>query len=140
MAASSAKNDKTGQITRRREQLRRHAAGTSVWTYYSPDAGMEHREQHRRRTNRTHFVPNRGHPLRWADYNLVYTEGTNANKGVLDVGAWVSILNQSGASYEDARLKLVAGQVQRTAARIKAALRITLVVKWRWMPPRLGVF
>lgn len=49
----------------------------------------------------------------WADYNLVFTEGENANKGLLDVGAWVSILNQSGASYEDTRLKLVAGQVQR---------------------------
>lgn len=49
----------------------------------------------------------------WADYNLVFTEGANANKGVLDVGAWVSILNQSGATYEDTRLKLVAGQVQR---------------------------
>ncbi len=49
----------------------------------------------------------------WADYNLVFTEGENANKGVLDVGAWVSILNQSGATYDDTRLKLVAGQVQR---------------------------
>ncbi len=49
----------------------------------------------------------------WADYNIVFTEGSDANKGVLDVGAWVSILNQSGASYPDARLKLVAGDVHR---------------------------
>ncbi len=49
----------------------------------------------------------------WADYNLTYAEGKNANACRLDVGAWVSILNQSGASYPEARLKLVAGDVQR---------------------------
>jgi hypothetical protein len=49
----------------------------------------------------------------WADYNVTYAEGANANSCRLDVGAWVSILNQSGASYPDARLKLVAGDVHR---------------------------
>lgn len=49
----------------------------------------------------------------WADYNLVFAEGKDANSGTLDVGAWVSILNQSGGSYENTRLKLVAGDVQR---------------------------
>ena len=49
----------------------------------------------------------------WADYNVTYTEGSGANACRLDVGAWVSILNQSGASYPDARLKLVAGDVHR---------------------------
>lgn len=49
----------------------------------------------------------------WADYNIVFTEGKNANSGVLDVGAWVSILNQSGATYSDAQLKLIAGTVNR---------------------------
>jgi hypothetical protein len=49
----------------------------------------------------------------WADYNLVFSEGTDANHGFLDVGAWVSILNRSGAGYEDARLKLIAGDVNR---------------------------
>jgi hypothetical protein len=49
----------------------------------------------------------------WADYNIVFTEGKDANSGSLDIGAWVSILNQSGASYADARLKLVAGDVHR---------------------------
>ena len=51
----------------------------------------------------------------WADYNLAYAEGANANACKLDVGAWVSILNQSGAGYADAKLKLVAGDVQRAA-------------------------
>ncbi len=49
----------------------------------------------------------------WADYNLKYMEGATNASCKLDVGAWVSILNRSGASYEDAKLKLVAGDVQR---------------------------
>lgn len=49
----------------------------------------------------------------WTDYNLTFREGRNANRGMLDVSAWVSIINQSGASYEDAGLKLVAGDVHR---------------------------
>ncbi len=53
----------------------------------------------------------------WADYNLTFSEGSDANSGLLDVGAWVSILNQSGASYPDARLKLIAGDVHRAEPR-----------------------
>lgn len=49
----------------------------------------------------------------WADYNLIFNEGRDANNGTVDLGAWVSIVNQSGASYEDARLKLIAGDVHR---------------------------
>lgn len=49
----------------------------------------------------------------WADYNMVFAEGADANSGTLDVGAWVSIINQSGATYPDAKLKLVAGDVHR---------------------------
>jgi len=49
----------------------------------------------------------------WADYNLVFAESKDDNSCRLDVGAWVSILNQSGASYPDARIKLIAGDVHR---------------------------
>ena len=49
----------------------------------------------------------------WADYNLIFTEGSDANSGFVDVGAWVSLLNQSGARYADAKLKLIAGDVNR---------------------------
>jgi hypothetical protein len=49
----------------------------------------------------------------WADYNLTYSEGKDAGSCKLDVGAWVSILNQSGAGYPDAKIKLVAGDVHR---------------------------
>jgi hypothetical protein len=51
----------------------------------------------------------------WADYNLTYSEAQSTGCR-LDVSAWVTIVNQSGASYRDARLKLVAGDVQRIAA------------------------
>ncbi|MFZ5557078.1 MAG: DUF4139 domain-containing protein [Pseudomonadota bacterium] len=48
----------------------------------------------------------------WADYNVEYVE---AKDGAcrLDVGAWVTLVNRSGATFSDARLKLVAGDVQR---------------------------
>ena len=48
--------------------------------------------------------------LTWrADYSLVVNEKDTA----ADVSAWVTLLNESGASYPDAKLKLVAGDVQR---------------------------
>lgn len=59
----------------------------------------------------------------WSDYNLVFNEGKNANSGVLDVGAWVSIINQSGAGYPDAKLKLVAGKVNRAPRQVAAPMR-----------------
>jgi hypothetical protein len=49
----------------------------------------------------------------WADYNLTLNEGKDGNTCKLDVGAWVTIVNQSGATYDNAKLKLVAGDVQR---------------------------
>lgn len=49
----------------------------------------------------------------WSDYNVTYAEGATANSCRMDVGAWVSIVNQSGAGYTDAKLKLVAGDVHR---------------------------
>jgi hypothetical protein len=61
----------------------------------------------------------------WADYNVTYAEGSNANSCQLDVGAWVSIINQSGAGYSNAKLKLVAGDVQKvvtTGRAVPAAL------------------
>lgn len=44
----------------------------------------------------------------WADYNLLYQDG-----GFVDLSSWVSIINQSGASYPEAKLKLIAGDVHR---------------------------
>jgi hypothetical protein len=49
----------------------------------------------------------------WADYNLIYKEGKDANSGAVDFGSWVSIINQTGATFTNAKLKLMAGDVQR---------------------------
>ncbi|HKX54886.1 MAG TPA: hypothetical protein VJN01_02240, partial [Xanthomonadales bacterium] len=48
----------------------------------------------------------------WADYNIVLDESKGCS---MDLSAWVSIINQSGAGYEHARLKLIAGDVNRAA-------------------------
>jgi hypothetical protein len=44
-----------------------------------------------------------------ADYNVVLS----ADDKTADVGAWVSLMNLSGASFKNARLKLIAGDVHR---------------------------
>jgi len=66
----------------------------------------------------------------WADYNLTYKEAADANSCKLDVGAWVSILNQSGASYPGARIKLIAGDVHRAPQPgLMSAPRATMAMK-----------
>jgi hypothetical protein len=76
---------------------------TLVWDLDAPRGG----EQRARITYQTAGV------TWWADYNLIFSEGKDANSGTLDLAAWVSIINQSGAAYRDARLKLIAGDVHR---------------------------
>jgi len=53
----------------------------------------------------------------WADYNLIFSAGRDANNGFVDLASWVSIINQSGASFNEARLKLIAGEVNRVQPR-----------------------
>ena len=60
----------------------------------------------------------------WTDYNLTLSEGTGANACKLDVGAWVTIVNQTGATFADAKLKLVAGDVQRAQPRPQQSARM----------------
>lgn len=76
---------------------------TLVWDISSQRAGPQ----------RSRVTYETGGVTWWADYNLVFNEGQDANSGVLDLSAWVSIINQSGAGYPDARLKLIAGDVHR---------------------------
>jgi hypothetical protein len=59
----------------------------------------------------------------WADYNIVFAPGKDANSGVLEIGAWVSIINQSGASFPEAKLKLVAGNVHRAPQQVSRVAR-----------------
>lgn len=56
----------------------------------------------------------------WADYNLILDERDGCR---LDLSAWVTIVNQSGGSFPNASLKLVAGDVNRvrpTAVKMRA--------------------
>ena len=76
---------------------------TLEWQLWSPQSGEQNVE----------VAYQTGGLTWWADYNLTFTPGEDANSGTLDVGAWVSIINQSGATYDDAKLKLMAGDVQR---------------------------
>jgi hypothetical protein len=46
----------------------------------------------------------------WTDYNLLVSEAEDCQA---DLAAWVTLVNQSGASFADARLKLIAGDVNR---------------------------
>ena len=78
---------------------------TLVWDINAPVAG----DKRARVTYQT------GGITWWADYNLIFNEGSNANSGLLDLSAWVSIINQTGASFTDAKLKLIAGDVHRAA-------------------------
>ncbi len=76
---------------------------TLVWNVTSEKAGT-------RRVRTTY----RTSGLTWrADYNVVLAKDATS----ADIGAWVSLLNVSGASYRNTRLKLVAGDVQTIAAR-----------------------
>ena len=50
----------------------------------------------------------------WTDYNIIYDESENCS---MDLSAWVSIVNQSGAGFDDAKLKLIAGDVNRAEPR-----------------------
>jgi hypothetical protein len=76
---------------------------TLVWDVASPAGGAQ----------KTRVTYQTGGITWWADYNLTFNEGADANSGLLDLSAWVSIINQSGATYDDARLKLIAGDVNR---------------------------
>jgi len=76
---------------------------TLVWDVASPTAG----------TQRSRVTYQTGGVTWWSDYNLIFNEGKDANSGVLDLSAWVSVINQSGTAYPNAHLKLIAGDVHR---------------------------
>ena len=50
----------------------------------------------------------------WRDYNITMREHAGACD--MDLAAWVTLVNQSGGSFANAQLKLVAGEVNRAPA------------------------
>ena len=73
---------------------------TLIWDLYSPAAGKQTTELSYQTEGMTW----------WTDYNVTYDESKGCN---MDLSSWVSIINQSGASFNDAKLKLIAGDVNR---------------------------
>lgn len=84
---------------------------TLLWDIESPRGG----------TQKARVTYQTGGITWWADYNLIFSAGRDANNGFVDLSAWVSIINQSGATYPEARLKLVAGDVNRVQPGIDPA-------------------
>ncbi|MCC7461649.1 MAG: DUF4139 domain-containing protein [Gammaproteobacteria bacterium] len=74
---------------------------TLVWDLNAASGGMK----------RARVTYQTGGMTWWADYNVIFEDA--AGHGSLELAAWVSVINQSGASFENAQLKLVAGDVNR---------------------------
>ncbi len=48
-----------------------------------------------------------------SDYNLVVSDNPNAKTDLLDMVGWITMRNQSGKTFENARIKLMAGDVNK---------------------------
>ena len=80
---------------------------------------MENSVQDRRGLQISYLTEN----VSWqADYILTL----NNDESKADLDGWVTLVNQSGAAYRNAKLKLVAGDVQRIRSRPVMAHRATL--------------
>ncbi|HEY7616263.1 MAG TPA: hypothetical protein VH744_05625, partial [Terriglobales bacterium] len=52
--------------------------------------------------------------MNWqADYNVVVSDQSTAKSDLLDVVGWITMRNQSGKTFEDASIKLLAGDVSK---------------------------
>ena len=87
---------------------------TLEWQLHSPAGG----------TQQTRVAYETAGITWWADYNIIYDESKNCS---MDLSGWVSIINQSGAGYDQAKLKLIAGDVNR--AKPQAPMRRDAVYK-----------
>jgi hypothetical protein len=47
----------------------------------------------------------------WADYNALFEEKKDPNSGTLELNSWVTVMNKTGLNFDNADLKLVAGDV-----------------------------
>ena len=57
-----------------------------------------------------------------------YVVELNATESALDISGWVTLTNTSGASYRNARLQLVAGDVNQVTPRIQAVAKGNLMM------------
>jgi hypothetical protein len=66
-----------------------------------------------------------------ADYNLVVSDNPKSQSDLLDMVGWITISNQSGKTFENANIKLMAGDVNKIQAgtvsnRVYAAAKIAM--------------
>ena len=55
--------------------------------------------------------------MNWhADYNLVVADGTTNQTNSVDLVGWITMQNQSGKTFENAQIKLMAGDVNKLVA------------------------
>jgi hypothetical protein len=55
--------------------------------------------------------------MNWhADYNLVVAEGAASQTNLVDLVGWITMQNQSGKTFENAQIKLMAGDVNKLFA------------------------
>ena len=86
---------------------------TLVWLAQSETAGKE-------KCRVTYTTENIG----WkADYSAIL----NAAENGFDFGGWVTINNESGATYKDATIKLIAGDVKRIAEQQPQVMKMDLM-------------
>ncbi len=55
-----------------------------------------------------------------SDYNLVVSDGKNSNMNSLDLVGWITMQNHSGKTFENARIKLMAGDVSKLQGPLSA--------------------
>ncbi|MEM6333212.1 MAG: DUF4139 domain-containing protein [Planctomycetota bacterium] len=86
---------------------------------------IAHADQPGDRLVRTAYQTN---GLTWrADYHLVLAD----DETTADLGAWVTLMNLSGAAYPDAELKLIAGDVQRVTPDLMRGRREAIALSAR---------
>jgi hypothetical protein len=52
--------------------------------------------------------------MNWhADYNLVLADGSSGQSNLVDLVGWITMQNQSGKTFENAQIKLMAGDVNK---------------------------
>ena len=55
--------------------------------------------------------------MNWhADYNLVVADGAEKQTNIVDLVGWITMQNQSGKTFENAQIKLMAGYVNKLVA------------------------
>ncbi|MBC7186505.1 MAG: DUF4139 domain-containing protein [Calditrichaeota bacterium] len=69
--------------------------------------------------------------MRW---HAEYVGVSKQNDTMLELAGWVSIENTSGATYENARLKLVAGDVHRAGERVRSRAMVKEEVMLAYAP------